>query len=247
MPSPNLAITHVAAAQNQKEVTINDAVDALDRAMTDVAAVTFTSGSATLSDAAFRSAVAFAPAAALDAPATLTVPQIRRVFLVINSDAAHAITVARGATAFAVAPGQTAVLCTDGTADGLFAAAGAGQSQPAIYDFGMTHMDTPAPGTLAGKVAIARAISIPADFANAVGNAEVPPATAGWGLDVTHNGSLIGTIQIGTAGAFSFSTQNGAPISVAAGDILRFVANAGNDPAEASLAGIAITIAAEIA
>ena len=30
MPSPNLSITHVAAAQNQKEVTINDAVDALD-------------------------------------------------------------------------------------------------------------------------------------------------------------------------------------------------------------------------
>lgn len=33
MPSPNLSITHVAAAQNQKEVTINDAVDALDNAM----------------------------------------------------------------------------------------------------------------------------------------------------------------------------------------------------------------------
>jgi hypothetical protein len=33
MPSPNLAITHVAAAQNQKEVTINDAVDALDNAI----------------------------------------------------------------------------------------------------------------------------------------------------------------------------------------------------------------------
>jgi hypothetical protein len=33
MPSPNLAVTHVAAAQNQKEVTINDAIDALDNAM----------------------------------------------------------------------------------------------------------------------------------------------------------------------------------------------------------------------
>ena len=34
MPSPNLAIAHVAASQNQKEVTINDAIDALDLAMT---------------------------------------------------------------------------------------------------------------------------------------------------------------------------------------------------------------------
>jgi hypothetical protein len=33
MSSPNLAVTHVAAAQNQKEVTINDAVDALDNSM----------------------------------------------------------------------------------------------------------------------------------------------------------------------------------------------------------------------
>ena len=33
MPSPNLAVAHVAASQNQKEVTINDAVDALDNAM----------------------------------------------------------------------------------------------------------------------------------------------------------------------------------------------------------------------
>ena len=34
MTSPNLAAPHVAAAQNQKEVTINDATDALDLAMT---------------------------------------------------------------------------------------------------------------------------------------------------------------------------------------------------------------------
>ncbi|MEO1610453.1 MAG: hypothetical protein AAFR90_14200 [Pseudomonadota bacterium] len=33
MSSPNLALPHVAAAQNQKEVTINDAIDALDNAV----------------------------------------------------------------------------------------------------------------------------------------------------------------------------------------------------------------------
>ena len=33
MSSPNLAVPHVAAAQNQKEVTINDAIDALDNAV----------------------------------------------------------------------------------------------------------------------------------------------------------------------------------------------------------------------
>ena len=35
MASPNLAITHVAAAQNQKEVTINDQASQLDAGLTD--------------------------------------------------------------------------------------------------------------------------------------------------------------------------------------------------------------------
>lgn len=39
MSSPNLAIPHVVAAQAQKEVTINDAVDRLDRAVTEVLTV----------------------------------------------------------------------------------------------------------------------------------------------------------------------------------------------------------------
>ena len=62
MSSPNLAITHVAAAQNQKEVTINDAINALDRAMGDLLVVDFIAGNVTLTDAQFRGAVAFAAA-----------------------------------------------------------------------------------------------------------------------------------------------------------------------------------------
>jgi hypothetical protein len=62
MASPNLAITHVAAAQNQKEVTINDGLNALDRALTDALVVDFTAGNVTLTDAQFRAAVAFAAA-----------------------------------------------------------------------------------------------------------------------------------------------------------------------------------------
>jgi len=44
MTSPNLAAPHVAAAQNQKEVTINDATDALDLAMTASANIDCTAG-----------------------------------------------------------------------------------------------------------------------------------------------------------------------------------------------------------
>ncbi|KZE33158.1 hypothetical protein IMF23_04505 [Chelatococcus daeguensis] len=48
MPSPNLAVTHVAAAQNQKEVTINDAVDALDNAMNQALSVAMADANLTL-------------------------------------------------------------------------------------------------------------------------------------------------------------------------------------------------------
>lgn len=48
MPSPNLAVTHVAAAQNQKEVTINDAVDALDNAMNQALSVAMPDANLTL-------------------------------------------------------------------------------------------------------------------------------------------------------------------------------------------------------
>jgi hypothetical protein len=128
MTSPNLAITHVAAAQNQKEVTVNDAINALDRALTDALAVDFSGGSVTLTAAQFRQAIAFKPAATLTAPASLTVPQIKRVFVVINTDGFFTIDVVRGTKTISVPPGTAFCLCTDGTANGLYAAGGGGGS-----------------------------------------------------------------------------------------------------------------------
>jgi hypothetical protein len=126
MTSPNLAITHVAAAQNQKEVTVNDAINALDRALTDALAVDFSAGPVTLTAAQFRTAIAFKPSATLTAPASLTVPQIKRVFVVINTDGFFTIDVVRGSKTVSVPPGTAFCLCTDGTTNGLYAAGGGG-------------------------------------------------------------------------------------------------------------------------
>jgi hypothetical protein len=128
MSSPNLAITHVAAAQNQKEVTVNDAINALDRALTEALAVDFSGGPVTLTAAQFRTAIAFKPSATLTAPATLTLPQIKRVFVVINTDGFFTIDVVRGSKSVSVPPGTAFCLCTDGTANGLYAAGGGGGS-----------------------------------------------------------------------------------------------------------------------
>jgi hypothetical protein len=126
MPTPNLNITHVAAAQNNKEVTVNDALNALDVALTDALSVDFSGGPVTLTSAQFRTAIAFKPSATLTAPPSLTVPQLKRVFVVINTDGFFTIDVVRGNKTISVPPGTAFCLCTDGTANGLYAAGGGG-------------------------------------------------------------------------------------------------------------------------
>jgi hypothetical protein len=62
MTTPNLAIPHIAASQNQKEVTANDAFDRLDEAITGRLQLDFASGDVTLSASQLRRHVAFAAA-----------------------------------------------------------------------------------------------------------------------------------------------------------------------------------------
>jgi hypothetical protein len=131
--SPNLAIPHVVSNQNQKEVTINEAVDALDRALADALDLDLSAGSLTLTSAEFRGHLAFR-ATGLSEDRDLTVPAIRRLFVVINPSAAPTVHVRRGASTVAVGPGAAFILYADGTADGCMpsAAAAAGPAAPTI-------------------------------------------------------------------------------------------------------------------
>jgi hypothetical protein len=122
MATPNLNITHIVSSQAQKEVTANEAFDALDAALCGQLSLDFTSGNVTLSDAQFRSSIAFR-AANLSVARDLTVPAIKRLFVVSNKDGTNTLTVKRGATSIAIGAGKLALLYTDGTTDGLFAAA----------------------------------------------------------------------------------------------------------------------------
>lgn len=243
MPSPNLAVAHVAASQNQKEVTVNDAIDALDRALTEVLAVTFTAGAATLTAAQFRSAAVFMPSAAFTTAANLTVPQQKRGFTVVNTDATYSLNVIRGTTSLAVRPGRSMAFYADGTTNGIYRL---GPPDQAVYDFGMLQTAVPSPGAVMGKVVLPRALTIPANFAGSRGHVDTPPTAASWVASVTKNGSAIGTVTINSGGGFIFATTGGAAVTIAAGDVIRFLADSTSAPAEAAIAGIAITIAAEV-
>ena len=126
MASPNLNITHVAAGQNQKEVTINDAIDDLDRALTDSLAVDFSSGDVELTDDEFRENVHFL-ASNHSGGEGLTVPQVKRLFVVENpAGGAGAVDVVRGTTSINLPAGSAGLFYCDGTTNGLVQIGGAG-------------------------------------------------------------------------------------------------------------------------
>jgi hypothetical protein len=236
MPSPNLAIAHVAASQNQKEVTINDAIDALDRAMTDTLALDLSTGSLSVTATQLRAAMVLHPIGALTSPASILVPQNRRVFALVNTDSAFTITVERGAAAIVVQPGESALLICDGTPDGLFRV---GPGAP-VYDFGMVAGTAPGANEVLGKVVIPRTLLIPADLAGSAVHVDTAPEDD-FAIVMTRNATAVASITVHDDASVSLATAGNAPVAIAAGDVVRFVAPASPD---ASISGISLTIAA---
>lgn len=160
----NLALPEVATGQSQKELTINSALNKLDRAITEMTTYDLTSANVTMADDDYRYAIRFALTGAATgvwmgdwdaatayvtgdivvedgvaysaaggstnqvppnvtywtalSPHTLTVPQIKRGFVVIVNKDTVPHGVIRGATTLLVYPGR-AVISTDGTVDNI--------------------------------------------------------------------------------------------------------------------------------
>ncbi|KGM34769.1 hypothetical protein [Inquilinus limosus] len=115
--SSNLALSQVAAAQAQKEVTINDAFGQVDAALTEFLAVDLSAGDVTLTAAQAQRAMLLRAGGNAVARG-LTLPQIKRGVTVQNTGSA-ALTVKRGTTTVAIDPGAVASVYLDGTANGL--------------------------------------------------------------------------------------------------------------------------------
>lgn len=113
MATPILNIATVAASQNQKEVTINDAIAALENAGNDMLEVEVNdSNAATLTAAQWRGAGTFVlteGAPAPDATVALTVPATKRHAIIVN-------TMTQNAEASIGGQSEDAVLVPAGTA-----------------------------------------------------------------------------------------------------------------------------------
>ncbi|MEI4235239.1 hypothetical protein [Roseovarius sp. D22-M7] len=243
MPSPNLALTHVAAAQNQKEVTVNDAIDGLDRAMTATLAVDCSAGgTVTVSAADLRRHVRLVLTGSPGAGFTVELADVPRLLALCNATDAAAMVAGTTGVEVVEVPAGSELMVYAGP-DGV---TGLGAVGGGVYDFGAVTFAAPPPGAVIGKLVVPRAIVIPADFAGARGDVDTAPA-ADWILDVSRNGLSIGTITVATDGALAFATVAGAAVPIAPGDVIRFVADPRDSPAETAIAGFAVTIAAEVA
>ncbi len=114
-----------------------------------------------------------------------------------------------------------------------------------VYDFGFAFGAAPDNFSVIGRVAIPRAITIPADFAGAFGNVEINP-DAQFDIDIQDDGVTIGTISVSTGGSFTFTTVSNTEKVVAAGSVVRAVSpDATSDP-EATIVGLAVGIIASL-
>lgn len=243
MSSPNLAIPHVAAAQNQKEVTINDAIDALDRALNALLELDLSAGDVTLTAMEVRTAMAIRITGGFGAQRTLTLPALQRLLLVANGDVVNALTLVCGTTQLSL-PARTArLIYLDGTVDGLqMIGESAAASGSEVYDFGVSVPEPPEANALLGKVVLPRAVTLPANLAGTAGHVETLPQ-APFVLALTADGSPLGDITIGTDGSFTCTTGNGAPVVLPAGAVVRFLAPATPDT---HIAGLALTLAGNV-
>jgi hypothetical protein len=233
MASPNLAITHVAAAQNQKEVTINDAIDALDRALGDLLVVDFTAGNVTLTDAEFRSAAAF-QAANLSTARDLTVPQIRRMFAVDNAAGSGTLTIKRGTGAVEVIAGAAVLAYTDGTANGLVALTGTtAAAQEKTYLLSGAVAGKPQANVRIFHHVVGIAFTLPSGLTGSAAKAKVA-ATAQADFDILIAGVSAGTMRwaaSATAATFVFASAT----DVTAGQEIEIIAPGTQDDTLADL------------
>jgi len=232
----NLAIDQVSAGQNQKEVTINDATDQLDRALTDRLDVDMSGGDVTLTNEQFRRSFGFL-ANGLSAPQTLTVPAIQRPFTVVNLSATHVVTVERGSTSFDVQPNGSALFYTDGSTDGMQLLG----FVTTFYDIGSFAPGKPPDGDAFLRYVFIREVTFGTNFPLSRAIAAVAAASTAQ-FDIRRNGVSVGTFEF-AAGSDTATFSSASAVTFLPGDEMVIVSPS---PQDADLTDVSLNLAGVI-
>jgi hypothetical protein len=236
MASPNLAITHVAAAQNQKEVTVNDAIDKLDLASNDTIDIDCSGGNTTVSADDYRENFLLRLTGTPFTDFILTLPDGKRVAALHNTTAKAATvrTATLGATV-TLRAGELSIVASRGTSLVALAASAVG----GLYDISLFIPGQPAASAMVFQFVVPRAISLPVNLAGSLAKAGTA-ATSAAAFTLRRNGSNIGTTDLAAGSATAAFTLAGGAV-FAAGDVLEMLAPS---PQDATLADVSITLMA---
>lgn len=238
--STNLNAPALVGGQTTPETTVNDAVGALDAAVTETLTVDLTN-SVTLTSAQYRSAIRFSVTPAGVAK-TLTLPAVKRLVLIDNFQATNNITVKVGTTSFSLATNTATFVYTDGTTNGLeqLAIGGGGGSTSSTFpsDIGVFNPGVSTSSQTLLRFNVVRAFTWPISLAGSEFSAGVA-ATASTTYTIKQNGSSIGTLVWAIAGTVPSVTFASA-ITFAVNDVITLT---GPTTADATLADISFNFA----
>lgn len=117
MSTPNLGIAHIAASQDQKEVTANSGLDALDGAVAGQASIDLTNN-ATPAASVVTPVMSIKLTGAQGADKTLTLPSKKHLYIVINACTGgfnSIIKCSGGGATVSLANGAVKLVYADGT------------------------------------------------------------------------------------------------------------------------------------
>ena len=194
MPTtPNLEITHVGPAQDNKTVTLNAALDSLDQAIAgDLELDCSAGGTITLTSAQWINMVLHlvgAPAGAF----SIIVPATPKLYVIDNASGEAATVKTSGGTGITVDTGAIQILRCDGTnVVAVSAVASAGGSEP--YDLGTPLIITPGTGQVVDVFVFTQTVTFPAGLTGSQGViATAPSGAAGEVFSLCKNSILFGT------------------------------------------------------
>lgn len=234
-----LDIPQLEEGQASPEVTTNDATAALGDALANKFDVNLTSGNVSVTAAQYRAAIFFSCINVATSGRTVTLPEVEREFVIVESASANTNTISliRGATTIVLSPGRCYLVRTDGTANGLVARDIGGVSEPSDHAVFFPGLFTSA-SQLMFRRKVLRAFTLPANLAGSFGSAGVA-STGTKVIDIKKAGSSVATITFTASATGTLATSGGTAQSFAVGDVLTIVGPAATD---ATLADISIDL-----
>lgn len=225
--SDNLDLPVMTENQTGKEVTFNDALAVVDAVLTEIFAADVTSGNVSLTNDQFRQQQRIHISGAATAGRNVTVPAIKRGFLVTAAGAnVEDANLVRGSTSIAIEPGSAYQCFTDGTTNGLLAFPLQQPSSGLPHDFQFFVSGVPGSSEICATFTATRAFTLPEDLVGSLFKAKVA-ADASTVFDVQKNSVSFGDITFAASG--DTGTADTTAASFAIGDVLDIVAPASQD------------------